>query len=407
MDNTPYNSDINKLFTSKNETTTDLNKSVQKLRSLKALKAQIEADELTEKNHYELDALLLITFENTELEKLRKEILNVYNTKEQNSRTFLDYVYPNIQDRKKAEEEFNEIEKLKNIAKNTFNINERKEILNKINTMTFINKNISSYISEIDTICRTFNGYIYKNIDELEKGLSEEDKLPEFIKIKELLDEHLEISALINIEREFKEIQKFNFSNLDIKNCISEISSKLNSIENKLKNINGRYYESLEDVEKIQNELYYIDNESFKFDMNTKDGLSLFLELMSFRDFLSIEAKEKIQEYQTQYIKLNDNFIEKNNMKTLDENLKKNLEYYKTEKYKSLLYKSATYTLRFSIALFIFACIFNSVSVNMSNNLGTLSIILGIPSLIYVRKFKKRLKRQNLSDNPKNKNTRF
>lgn len=407
MDNTPYNSDINTLFTSKNETTTDLNKSVQKLRSLKSLKAQIEADKLTEKNHYELDALLLITFENTELEKLRKEILNVYNTKEQNSRTFLDYIYPNIQDRKKAEEEFNEIEKLKNIAKNTFNINERKEILNKINTMTFINKNISSYISEIDTICRTFNGYIYKSIDELEKGLSEEDKLPEFIKIKELLDEHLEISALINIEREFKEIQKFNFSNLDIKNCISEISSKLNSIENKLKNINGRYYESLEEVEKIQNELYYINNESFKFDMNTKDGLSLFLELMSFRDFLSIEAKEKIQEYQTQYIKLNDNFIEKKNMKTLDENLKKNLEYYKTEKYKGLLYKSATYTLRFSIALFIFACIFNSVSINMSNNLGTLSIILGIPSLIYVRKFKKMLKRQNLSDNPKNKNTRF
>lgn len=183
MNNTTYESDINTLFVSENEATTNLNKAVQKLRSLKTLKSQIESNALTKKEHYELDALLLINFENPELEKLRKEILNLYNSKEQNSRTFLDYVYPTIAEKEEAEKEFNEIQNIKNLAKHSFNLNERKEILNKISTISFSNKNISAQLYEIDIICRTFNGNTYESIAELEKGLSEKDKLPEFIKI--------------------------------------------------------------------------------------------------------------------------------------------------------------------------------------------------------------------------------
>lgn len=379
MENKPAKADLNKIYNFENEITADLTKEIEKLHSLSRLKANIETSGITDSIQNEIDLLILTTFENTELNKIKNDILNIYNQHEKESRTFFGYVYPDISQRKQAEIEYIEIKSLKNLAENTFDINDRKQILDKINNMSFTNKNISSFLYEIDIICRTFNGTTYKSLDELKIALSEKKQLNEFIQISEVLDQKIEISAIINIKRKFNEIKKHKYLNNDINKYITEIDSKLSKLERNVKNINGRTYSTLEEVQKIQEELYYIDNETYKFDMDTRVGLELFLELMSIRTFFSIEAKEKLNEYKNNYLNFENEYIQE---KKLIEKESKKLQ--KRKKFKIAKISSIVSVVSFIFSIFM---LFN-VNTGLGISLICFSLILALVSIIYMIYYK-------------------
>lgn len=392
MENKPVNSDLNKIYNFQNEITADLTKEIEKLHSLSKLKANIESSGITDSIKTEIDLLILTSFENKELIKIKDEILNLYNKYEKDSRTFFGSVYASIEDRQKAETEYLEVKSLKNLAENTFDIYERKQILNKINNMGFVNKNISSLLYEIDIACRTFNKTTYKSMDDLEIALSEKKQLNEFTKISEILDQPIEISAVINIKRNFDSIRKHKYLNKDINNYISEIDLKLTKLEYNLKNINGRYYSTLEEVQKIQDELYYIDTEAYKFDMDTRVGLGLFLELMSLRDFTSIEASEKLQEYKSKYLEFENERIQEEKVI-----VKQNKELKKRKKFKIAKFSSLGSTILFIFSIFLILS--NSIATGVS--LIITSLIIGLISIIYMIYYKLTLFVNNTVDTVK------
>ncbi|MGL4654389.1 MAG: hypothetical protein ACRCWM_00675 [Sarcina sp.] len=305
MDN---NSKENKI----NEITMDLTEDLRSLNTLRQLKAQLNSNGITEKLQMDIDTLTLTKFHNEELQKLKEEILNIYDSLETTARTFYGFTYASLAEKNKAEAEYKEIANLKKIADTAgTNIEIRKDIINKIQNMKFTIKNIAPMLYDIDISCRTFNGFTYNSITEVESALFEKNMLDEFIKIDEILDETREIYAILNIQKKVAEIKKHNYSNLEIKNYIKKIDDKLLKIENELKIYKDKRYSSLEYVQTIKDEVYYIETEAYKFDLLSKDGLKLFLELMSLKQFKSDEAKSIIEDYRHQFITMEDKEIVK------------------------------------------------------------------------------------------------
>ena len=286
-----------------NEMTTDLTKDLQSLNTLRTLKNEIQSNGITEKVQMDIDTLTLTSFKNEELQSLKKEILKIYDNLEESARTFYGFTYATLSDKNKAEVEYKEIARLKNLADNAGeNFNLRVDILNNINNMTFTIKNIAPLLYDIDVSCRTFNGFTYNSINELEKAIYEKNMLSEFIKIDEILDETREIYAISNIKKKINEIKKHSFSNLEVKKYLEKIEDKLLKIEDELKTYNGKMYSSLEYVQKIKDEVYYIETEAYKFDLLSQDGLKFFLELMSLKQFETDEAKNIVENYRQQFI---------------------------------------------------------------------------------------------------------
>ena len=297
---------------SDNDTTSNLNKEVISLQSLRDLKARIESNGINITIQNEIDMLTLTSYDNIELQKLKTEILNIYNFLEKNARTFLSFTYSNISEKQKAEYEYREIIKIKDLAQNpTNNLETRKNILNRINTMSYSVKNIGSTLYDIDIACKTYNGQIYKSLNDVSSAMHEGTLLDEFIKIDEILNETREVSAIMNIKNKFKNIKSHNYSNVNIKKRISSISFKLSEIERELKHYDGKHYTSFELVKEAQDEMYYIESEAFKFDLLSKDGLQFFLELMSLREFKSESGKETIEKYRYEFLMLEDKEDEK------------------------------------------------------------------------------------------------
>ncbi|MGL4740645.1 MAG: hypothetical protein ACRC41_07550 [Sarcina sp.] len=291
----------------KNDITTNLTNEIQALHTLRNLKAQLEAYGITEELQHNIDTIILTTYDNIELQNIKAEIIEKYNSLEKDYRTFLNFTYPSISDKKNAQLQYNEIIKFKKRSiQNDLSLEERQEILYKINNMSFIIQNIAPTLYEIDTNCKTYNGKLYSSFDELTSAIAEEAYLDEFIKIDEILDEIKEASSIYNIRRKISEIEKHSYHNTDIKNKISDIKIKLDLIENEFKTFNGKRYSTIEEVENIKDELYYIDTEAYKFDLLSKDGLKLFLELMSLRQFESNEAKEILNTYRSEYMQMKD-----------------------------------------------------------------------------------------------------
>lgn len=319
-------SDIFKEQNNINEITSDFSKDMLALQTLRDLKAKIEADGVTSSMQHDIDTLILTSFDNTELQKIKSEILNLYNKLEKEARTFFGFTYASIDEKIIAEAEYKEIASLRNKALNAGDdILLRKKILNKINNMSFHMKNAAPLLYDIDLACRTYNGFTYNSMSDIDSAMNELTLIDEFIKIDEILDNTKEISAIINIRAKVNEIEKHNYSNSEIKKRLKSINQKLNSLDNDLKHFNGVRYSSLEEVKIIQDELYYIDTETYKFDMLSKDGLKFFLELMSLREFQSDEAKSKIEKYRLEYFNLEDNEIKhvKSEMKISNRNKKR------------------------------------------------------------------------------------
>ncbi|MGL5821646.1 MAG: hypothetical protein ACRCYE_08460 [Sarcina sp.] len=293
--------------THENDITTNLTNEIQALHTLRNLKAQLESYGITDEVQHNIDTLMLTTYDNVELQNIKSEIIEKYNSLEKDYRTFLNFTYPSISDKKKAKLQYDEIIELKKRSiNNTLSLDERQEILYRINNMSFMIQNIAPILYEIDTNCKTYNGKLYSSLDDLNSAITEEAYLEEFIKIDEILDEIKEASSIYNIRRKIVEIEKHTYHNSDIKNKIADIKIKLDLIENEFKTFNGKKYSTIEEVENIKDELYYIDTEAYKFDLLSKDGLKLFLELMSLRQFQSDEAKEILSSYKNQYIQMKD-----------------------------------------------------------------------------------------------------
>lgn len=290
-----------------NDITTNLTNEIQALHTLRNLKAKLEAYGITDDVQHNIDTLMLTTYDNIELQNIKSEIIEKYNLLEKDYRTFLNFTYPSISDKKNAKLQYTEITELKKRSmQNDLSLAERQEILFKINNMSFVIQNIAPTLYEIDTNCKTYRGKLYSSFDDLTSAIDEEAYLEEFIKIDEILDEIKEASSIYNIRRKISEIEKHSYHNEDIKNKISDIKIKLDLLENDFKTFNGKRYSSVEEVENIKDELYYIETEAYKFDLLSKDGLKLFLELMSLRQFESEEAKEILNTYRNEYLQMND-----------------------------------------------------------------------------------------------------
>lgn len=295
-----------------NDITMDLTEDINALNTLRKLKAEIQSNGITEKLQMDIDTLTLTKLKNEELQKLKCEILDLYENLETTARTFYGFTYATLKDKNKAEAEYKEIANLKKLADTANeNIPIRKDILNKIQNMKFTVKNIAPMLYDIDLSCRTFHGFTYNSIKEVENAIYEKNMLNEFIKIDEILDETREIYAILNIKKKILEIKQHNYSNLEIQNYIKKIDTKILKIENELKIYNGRNYSSLEEVQTIKDEIYYIETEAYKFDLLSKDGLKLFLELMSLKQFETDEAKNIIENYRHQFITMEDKEIVK------------------------------------------------------------------------------------------------
>ncbi|MGL4760455.1 MAG: hypothetical protein ACRCWG_03270 [Sarcina sp.] len=302
--------DITKHNSKINEITTDLTEEIKSLNTLRNLKAIIESNSLTEKIQLDIDTLVLTNFKNTELQKLKIEILSIYETLEKETRTFYGFTYATLAEKNKAEQEYKKISLLRKKAENANNdINLRKNILAKINSMSFTIKNIAPILYDIDVICRTFHGFTYNSINELETAVNEKSTLEEFIKIDEILDKTREIYAIINIKNKVTEIKKHNYSNIEIKNYIKKIDAKISKIEAELKKYNNKTYSSLEYVQTIKEEVYYVESEAAKFDLLSRESLKLFLELMALREFKTEEAQLIIKDYRKQFIAMEDKEI--------------------------------------------------------------------------------------------------
>ncbi|MGL5574177.1 MAG: hypothetical protein ACRDCW_01265, partial [Sarcina sp.] len=228
MDNIP---DTNKI----NEITMDLTEDIKSLNTLRILKAEIKSNGITEKLQMEIDTLTLTNFKNEELQKLKNEILSLYDSLESTARTFYGFTYATLADKNRAEIEYKEIANLKKLADNANeDINTRKDILNKLHNMKFTIKNIAPMLYDIDISCRTFNGYTYNSIKEAENAIYEKNLLDEFIKIDEILNETREIYAILNIKKKITEIKQNEYTNLEVKNYVKKIDTKISEIENEL-----------------------------------------------------------------------------------------------------------------------------------------------------------------------------
>ncbi|WP_297522456.1 hypothetical protein [uncultured Clostridium sp.] len=293
-----------------NEITMDLTEDIKSLNTLRNLKAELDSNGISKKIQLDIDTLILTNFKNEELQKLKTEIISSYNSLETEARTFYGFTYATLIEKNKAEVEYKEISNLKKLAESSNeDITTRKNILNKINNMTFTIKNIAPLLYDVDIACRTFHNFTYNSISEVEAAIHEKNILNEFIKIDEILDETREIYAIINIKKKVTDIKKYSYSNLEIKNYIKKIDIKIEKIEKELKCYKGSTYSSLEYVQTIKDEIYYIETEAYKFDLLSKDGLKFFLELMSLKQFETDEAKLIIEDYRHQFITMEDKEI--------------------------------------------------------------------------------------------------
>lgn len=293
-----------------NDITADFTQDLIALNTLRELKAKLEADGIDTSVKHQIDTLVLTSFDNVELNKLKSEILETYNKMEKESRSFFGFLYATIDDKLIAQAEYNEISKMRTKAQNAgYDILLRKNILNQMHNMSYHMKNAAPLLYEIDIACRTLNGSTYNSMSDLENALKELSLVDEFIKIDEILDNTKDITAIINIKSKVKDIKKHSYSNSDINERLKSINKKLENLEYELKFFNGRRYSSLEDVKVAQDELYYIEIESHKFDLLTRDGLKFFLELMSLKEFKSIDAKNLIEKYRNEFISLNNKEI--------------------------------------------------------------------------------------------------
>lgn len=295
-----------------NEITSDFNKDMLALASLRDLKSRLEADGITKSTAHDVDTLVLTSFDNIELQKIKSEILDFYNKIEKEARTFFGFTYASIDDKIIAETEYKEISSLRNKAQNAgYDILLRKKILNKINNMSFHMKNAAPLLYDIDIACRTYNGFTYNSMADLDSAMHELTLVDEFVKIDEILDNTKDISAVINIKSKVREIKKNKYSNSDINKRLNSITKKLEKLEYDLRSYDGVRYSSLEEAKTVEDELYYIETEAFKFDMLSRDGLKFFLELMSLRGFQSNAAKNKIDKYRNDFLRLETKQIEK------------------------------------------------------------------------------------------------
>lgn len=401
MENSSKDSLINlnkETLNSNKEITADLTKEVETLHTLTRIKATLETSGIVDNIQNDIDLLLLNNFENEGLNKLKNEILDLYNSLEKEARTFSGIVYATIEEKKQAEKEYRDIYRLKKIAQSTLNINERKKILEKINSMGFVNKNIAPLLFEVDTACKTYNDVHYNTFEELEIALEEQNQLKEFIKLSEILDEKIQISAIINIKRKVSEIKKHTFINPEINKCIADITAKLHVLETEAKNFNGRHYSTLEEVQKVQDELYYIDTESYKFDMNKKEGLELFLELMSLKDFETLEAREKLNEYKNTY-----SILEKEYNVQLKVQNKKNTLIKKKKKLNIIFYSHIATIIALSISIAVFIASGNFISTAILVFFSILEGILFTSNIIYWIYYKTICLTNSLSDKIKSK----
>lgn len=295
-----------------NEITSDFNKDMLALASLRDLKSRLEADGITKSTAHDVDTLVLTSFDNIELQKIKSEILDFYNKIEKEARTFFGFTYATIDDKIIAEAEYKEISSLRNKAQNAgYDILLRKKILNKINNMSFHMKNAAPLLYDIDIACRTYNSFTYNSMADLDSAMHELTLVDEFVKIDEILDNTNDISAVINIKSKVREIKKNKYSNSDINKRLNSITKKLEKLEYDLRLYDGVRYSSLEEAKIVEDELYYIETEAFKFDMLSRDGLKFFLELMSLREFQSNAAKNKIDKYRNDFLRLETKQIEK------------------------------------------------------------------------------------------------
>ena len=134
-------------------------------------------------------------------------------------------------------------------------------------------------------------------------NLTEDEILKELTKMDSIIDDIEEIESIKNIKNKLRKIEEGN-NNIIIRNRVEVITLKVEKIEENFRYYNGRRYATIKEVQIIKDEIYYIENEAYKFDLLGVNGMQLFLELMSLRRFESMEAKDILDKYKSQFIEM-------------------------------------------------------------------------------------------------------
>ena len=193
--------------------------------------------------------------------------------------------------------------------------------------------------------------------------LTEENILNELYNIENIIDEIKEIESIYNIKSKVRKLDRENNNNVIIKKKINDVNLQLEKVEENFRYYNGNRYATLEEVQTIKDEVYYIENEAYKFDLLNFDGMQLFLELMSLKHFKAREAKNILDKYKGQFFEM------------------RSLEVSKIEK-QELKYKIKKRNSKLKIAMWMpaitFGVLMSTVIINIFAGLWKFTAVAGI-----------------------------